>query len=298
MGITVRNYYREQDYERVGCFLTSTYQSGKFHANWFLSRWEYMHFHPMLDTSSLPRIGIWEDGGDIVGVTNYEHTRGPTYFQVHPNYTHLKSEMLAYAEENLTSTREDGRKYIGAYINDFDPEFESIAQTRGFKKLPEHKECMSELPITLPFPDISVLNGFNIISLADRDDMYLTNRLIHRGFNHPGEPPETGPEERRLMQSAPNFDKNLNIIVVADNGDYCAYAGLWYESNTHIAYVEPVCTDPDYRRRGLATVAIREGISRCAKLGATVAYVGSEYPLYLAMGFKKLYDINLWVKDL
>ena len=252
----------------------------------------------MLDTASLQRTGIWEDGGDIVGVTNYEHAPGPTFFQVHPEYNHLKPEMLEYAEKNLAGSREDSKKYIGAYINDFDPEFEAIAQTRGFKKLPEHQECMSEYPIIKPFPKISIPEGFRIISLADRNDLYLTNRLLHRGFNHPGEPPETGIEERRLMQSAPNFNKNLNIIVVAENGDYCAYAGLWHEPDIHIGYVEPVCTDPDYRRRGLATVAIREGIRRCGELGAAVAYVGSEYPIYLAMGFTKLYNINLWVKDL
>ena len=298
MGITVRSYNRETDYERVGHLLTDTYRPGKQHANWFLSRWEYMHFHPMLDTATLPRIGIWEDNGAIVGVVNFEHSLGPTYFQVHPEYSYLKPEMLIYAEENLVGLKEDGSKYVGAYINDFDPEFEEAAKEQGFKKLSEHAECMSELPITDPFPKILVPDGFSIISLADRDDLYLTNRLIHRGFNHPGEPPDTGLEERRLMQSAPNFDKNLNIIVVADNGDYCSYSGLWYERELRIAYVEPVCTDPDYRLRGLGTVAVLEGIRRCGELGATVAFVGSDIPIYLSMGFKKLYNINLWVKDI
>jgi len=252
----------------------------------------------MLDTTALPRIGIWKDDDTIVGVANFEHRLGPTYFQVHPGFSHLKPDMLAYAEKNLVGTKEDGSKYVGAYINDFDTEFEVVAEERGFRKLPEPSECMSEFPITDPFPEISIPDGFRIISLADKDDLYLTNRLIHRGFDHPGEPPETGPEERRLMQSAPNFDKHLNIIVVAENGDYCSYAGMWYEPELRIAMVEPVCTDPDYRLRGLGTAAILEGIRRCGELGATVAFVGSEYPIYLSMGCKKLYTINFWVKDL
>lgn len=298
MSISVRSYDRENDYDRVGRFLTDTYRPGKQHVNWFLSRWEYMHFHPMLDTTALPRIGIWKDDDTIVGVANFEHRLGPTYFQVHPGFSHLKPDMLAYAEKNLVGTKEDGSKYVGAYINDFDTEFEVVAEERGFRKLPEPSECMSEFPITDPFPEISIPDGFRIISLADKDDLYLTNRLIHRGFDRPGEPPETGPEERRLMQSAPNFDKHLNIIVVAENGDYCSYAGMWYEPELRIAMVEPVCTDPDYRLRGLGTAAILEGIRRCGELGATVAFVGSEYPIYLSMGCKKLYTINFWVKDL
>ncbi len=296
MSVTVRNYEREKDYERVGRFLTDTYLPGTQHANWFLSRWEYMHFHPMLDIASLPRIGIWEDGDAIVGVANFEDRLGPTYFQVHPGYGHLKPEMLDYAGQNLTGVKEDGTKYIAAFLNDFDSEFGATAERQGFRKLSEPSECMSELLITDPFPEISIPDGYKIISLADRDDLYLTNRLIHRGFDHPGEPPETGPEERRLMQSAPNFDKNLNIIMIADNGDYCSYAGMWYEPEIRIAYVEPVCTDPDYRRLGLGTAAVLEGIRRCGELGATVAFVGSEYPIYLSMGFKKLYNISLWEK--
>ncbi len=297
MSIVVRNYDRENDYEKVGRLLTDTYRPGRYHTNWFLSRWEYMHFHPMLDTAALPHIGIWENGDKIVGVVNFEHKLGPTYFQVHPDYSYLKPEMLAYAKNNLGGTKEDGSKFIGAYINDFDPEFEVMAQDQGFRKSSEHSECMSEFVIPDPFPNISVPNGFRIISLDDRDDLYETNRLIHRGFDHPGEPPKTGLEERQLMQSAPNFDKRLNIIVEANNGDYCAYGGIWYEPELHIAYVEPVCTDPDYRRRGLGTAAVLESIRRCGELGASVAFVGSELPFYLSMGFKKLYNISLWVKD-
>lgn len=40
-------------------------------------------------------------------------------------------------------------------------------------------------------------------------------------------------------------------------------------------YVEPVATDPDYRRMDLGKAAVLEGIRRCGELGAEVAYVGS-----------------------
>ena len=294
MSVTVRNYDHETDYTRVGRFLTDTYQSGRHHDNWFLSRWEYMHFHPMLDTAALPRIGIWEEDDNIVGVANYEDKPGTAYFQVHPDYGFLKPEMLTYAAENLNSSKDDGSRYIAAFINDFDSEFTAAAEKQGFKRSTGPSECMSEFPIPEKLPEISLPDGYEIISLADRDDLHQTNRLIYRGFNHPGEPPESGLEERRLMQSAPNFDKNLNIIVRTTNGDYCSYAGIWYEPEIRIAYVEPVCTDPDYRRIGLGTAAVLESIRRCGELGATVAFVGSEMPFYLAMGFKKLYNINRW----
>jgi GNAT superfamily N-acetyltransferase len=296
--VTFRSYDRETDYTRVGCFLTYTYQPGRYHDNWFFSRWEYMHFHPMLDAAALPHIGIWEEGDNIVGVTNYEDKPGTTYFQVHPDYGYIKPEMLAYAAENLAGTKENGSRYVCAFINDFDSEFAVTAKNQGFRQLVGPSECISEFHIPEVFPGIPLPEGYEIISLADCDDLYLTNRLIYRGFDHLGEPPENGPEERRLMQSAPNFDKNLNIIVRAANGDYCSYAGTWYEPEIRIAYVEPVCTDPDYRRLSLGTAAVLESVRRCGELGATLAFVGSEMPFYLNMGFKKLYNINRWELEL
>lgn len=83
----------------------------------------------------------------------------------------------------------------------------------------------------------------------------------------------------------------------APDGSFAAYCGMWYEARHRIAYVEPVCTDPDYRRMGLGVAVVLEGIRRCGAEGATVAFVGSEQPFYLAMGFEKLFDIHLWTNQ-
>jgi predicted N-acetyltransferase YhbS len=47
---------------------------------------------------------------------------------------------------------------------------------------------------------------------------------------------------------------------------------------------------------GLGTAAVLEGIRRCGELGAKVAYVGTDKSFYLAMGFKKLFTLNCWIK--
>jgi hypothetical protein len=60
-----------------------------------------MHFHGMLDSQSLGKIGIWEDDGDMVAVCHYETQLGEAYFQFHPRYRHLRGEMLDYAKANL-----------------------------------------------------------------------------------------------------------------------------------------------------------------------------------------------------
>jgi predicted N-acetyltransferase YhbS len=100
------------------------------------------------------------------------------------------------------------------------------------------------------------------------------------------------------MQSAPNYRKDLNIVAVAPDGMYASYGGIWQDHFNRIAYIEPVCTDPDYRRMRLGTAVVLEGIRRCGKEGAMTAMVGSDQTFYTSMGFKKLFDINLWAREL
>ena len=157
---------------------------------------------------------------------------------------------------------------------------------------------MSQFVIPSPFPAISVAEGFRLKSLADANDLRKLHRVLHRGFNHPGEPPEEGVEGRRKMQSGPDYRKDLAIVAEAPTGDFVAYCGMWFDPLNRFGYVEPVATDPDYRRRGLGRAGVLEGIRRCGELGATVAYVGTDKPFYLSFGFKKLFTLNCWVKEL
>jgi predicted N-acetyltransferase YhbS len=146
------------------------------------------------------------------------------------------------------------------------------------------------------FPPILLPAGFHLKSLADENDLVKVHRVLWRGFNHPGEPPADGLDDRVQMQQAPSFDKALQIVAVAPTGDFVAYCGTWYEAVNRIAYVEPVATDPDYRRMGLGKAAVLEGLRRCASLGATLAYVGSDELFYRAIGFRRIFTSQCWRK--
>lgn len=297
MNAKVRSYKYPDDYEMIGQFLIGTYQMEGGHRNWLQPRWEYMHYHSLLDKASLSRIGIWEDSGEVVGVAHHEHRIGEVYFQIHPEYSCLKRDMLEYAESHLCSDVEEGKR-LQVYINADDSEFESIAEGLGFRKDEDCSEAMSQLEIVNPFPTIRVPEGFRLKSLQEDNDLDKIHRVLHRGFNHPGEPPEEGLEGRRLMQSSPNFRKDLTIVVESPDGSFVSYCGMWYEPKNRVAYVEPVVTDPDYRRKGLGTAAVLEGVRRCGALGATVAFVGTGKPFYKSMGFREIYNQYLWKKKL
>ena len=302
MQTTARCYDHDSDYDNVGDFLVRTYSTTGAHINWLQPRWEYMHYHPYIERVDLNSIGVWEDHGEIAGVIHPEHHMGTAYFQIDPDYAALKPEMLAYADKHLSAAK-DGRKGLNVYINDRDDALQAVAAEMGYRKQGiDHAmhagfEAMSHFLIPDPFPAIKVPNGFRLKSLAEDNDLRKLTRVIFRGFNHGNEPPDDGIEERRFMQLAPNYQKDLNIVVEAPDGGFVSYCGMWYEPVHRIAYVEPVCTDPDHRHMRLASTAVLEGIRRCGEQGATVAYVGAIRPIYLSIGFRQIYTCSAWRRE-
>lgn len=292
METAVRHYNHPADYEKVGRFLVKTYSTRDGHINWVQPRWEYMNHSSLIRGVDLKSIGVWATQGEIVGVVHPEHSMGTAYFEIDPEYNDLKGEMLQYAEEHISS-KEDGVRRLRAFINDHDDEFQSIATDMGYTKSGD-SEPMSHIVIPNTFPAISLPTGFRLKSLAEDNDLRKVDRVLWRGFNHGDEPPRDGLKGREFMQSAPNHQKDLNIVVEAPDGNFVSYCGMWYEPVHSIAYIEPVATDPDYRRMGLASAAVMEGVRRCGKLGATVACVGSTKPLYLSLGFRKVYNRSVW----
>jgi GNAT superfamily N-acetyltransferase len=298
MNITFRQYSDPADYKLIDNFLIEHYQQGNQDGNWIEPAWEYGHSHPLLDKSSLGKIGIWQDGNEIVGVTHYEWQLGEAFFQFHPAYRHLRKDMLDYAEQSLYGTSKNGKRFLQVYINNYDDEFQTLVISRGYDKDENSVRQMLQFTIPYPFPAITLPDGFCLKSLADEPDWAKVHRVLWRGFDHEGEPPpgEEELESRRSMFDSPNGRRDLKIVVQAPNGDFASFCGMFYEPNGKFAYVEPVATDPDYRRMGLGKAVVLEGIHRCAALGATVTFVGNDLPIYQAVGFRKIYENECWVK--
>lgn len=300
MPIKLRPFNINSDIDKVSQFLVETYydpstpQQG--HINWLQSRWEYMHYHPLIADVDRTKIGVWEDGGSIVGVAHPEHPQSPCYFELKPGYEFLKPEMLNYYEEKIRITAEGSENHEGIYLMGGDDEFAQIANDAGYTSTDDAEPMsvidVSKVPDSSPIPD-----GFRLQSLADDDDLAKSDRVLHRGFNDGGEPDDDGIVGRKFMQSAPNFNRELNIVAVAPNGDWVSYSGMWYEPTNRYCYVEPVATDPDYRLMGLGKAAVTESIRRSRLLGAEISFVGATLPIYKSIGFEQVYSLEKWVRS-
>ena len=94
-------------------------------------------------------------------------------------------------------------------------------------------------------------------------------------------------EKQRCMMSAPHLNSQLHIVAENKDSEYVAYCGLWYDEKTDYVYVEPVCTIPNYRGRGLAKAVLMRAIKKSYEKGARKAYVISELDFYKSIGFRQ-----------
>lgn len=72
---------------------------------------------------------------------------------------------------------------------------------------------------------------------------------------------------------------------------------MWYDQEAGFAVIEPVATDPDYRKMGLGKAAVLEGIRRTGELGAKTALVGSSQQFYYSIGLRPFSTATIWRKS-
>ena len=87
------------------------------------------------------------------------------------------------------------------------------------------------------------------------------------------------------------------MTAVNQSGENVAYCCLWYNEKTDYAYVEPVCTIPSYRGKGVAKALIYEALNRVKKLGAKQAYVISDMDFYKRLGFENDVHFTFYWKN-
>lgn len=116
-----------------------------------------------------------------------------------------------------------------------------------------------------------------------------------KGFNHEEEegPWDGDIEYEYYMLMAPHLHPEDAVVVESDTGEYACYAGMWWTPENHLAYMEPLCTVPKYRKKGLAAAALSEHYRRLKPQGATHMTGGGD-PFYDKIGFQPLIHWTFW----
>ena len=279
----VCKHYTEYDYKAVCDFLIELNREKQHHINWNWGRFEWMIKHPEFDKSLMNSIGLWMDGKKVVGAAIYDMYFGEAFVGVLPEYSALYPEMLDYAYRELKN--ENG---LGIAVCDDCTDEIGAAKSAGFAIAEQTETVMrldldEELPAALP-------DGLHFAELDPVKEPIAFQWLLWQGFDHGSDKAEferDGDVFPEIPEFRKHFNTSLSIAAKAGNGEYVSYCCLWYSGKTDYAYVEPVCTVPSYRGKGVAKAVIYEALNRARPLGAKKAYVLSDMPFYEKLGFRK-----------
>jgi mycothiol synthase len=300
---TSRALRTDDDWWRIRDFILDTCQITPIGFVWENRRWEGWRFHqerPVPVRRLREVIRIWESSGRIVGVVNPEN-RGSAHLQVHPDFRHLESDMFAWAEDHLSLPGEaGGGRKISTFAFDYDSPRQRVLAERGWKRLDSggmtrHLRLGDQDLEPTPHIDGYVLRSTRP---SDRDVAQRMADVINAGFKTDF---HTASAYGSFMATSPTFSHDLNLVAEIPDGAFAAHVGGTYDERNRRGIVEPVCTDPGHRRRGLAQALVFEAISRFKELGATDVVVDtgddeSANAFYESAGFTEAYHGNIWRK--
>ena len=277
--VSVRGY-RDEDYEAVCVFLIELNQKDRTHINWNWARFEWMMEHPEFDVSARASIGLWWSEGKVVGAAIYDMYFGEAFCAALPEYEALYPEILDYACREL---KDDSG--LGIAVHDGNQAEIAAAKAVGFVR-EEQQETVMRLDLDhLVLSDLP--DGFSLAELDPVQEAYDFQWLLWQGFDHGEDREEFERKDPVIPQNRRHLNQRLSLTALAPDGDKAAYCCVWFHKDTDYAYVEPVCTIPSCRGKGIAAALLSEALSRAKMLGAKEAYVISDLPFYEKLGFEK-----------
>ncbi len=272
--------YRDEDYEAVCDFLIELNRKDRTHINWNWARFEWMIEHPEFDKNARSSIGLWWSDGKVAGAAIYDMYFGEAFCGVLPECERLYPEILDYAYREL----KDNSGLAVAINRENTAEIKAALQA-GFERI-DQQETIMEFSLDRTF-SLTLPAGFQLREMDQITDREALAWLIWQGFDHGDDREAFESSLDHVPHIRKHFNKTLCLSAADPSGEPVSHCSLWFHPNTDYAYVEPVCTVPGCRGKGIASALLSEAFSRAKALGAKKAYVISDLPFYENLGFEK-----------
>ena len=302
--ITTKQFQLLTDINIVWDFLVDTFDPERGN-HCMAPFFEYALRSSWMDTSYSYLDRLWFDGDQVVAFVYYEAPVTDIYFTVRKGYEFLADEMIDYAITWMPHF--DGKQQLIFF--DGQEFLKEAAGKRGFQMVGDYVEkeldFRKELNYELP-------EGYHFVEPKDID-LYKLARLGWYGFDHgdKGEFVDWDKEDCSMewtpaksykgcegpaLAPTPHATPEYDVIIADENGDYVCFAGMWWVPENHYAYMEPLCTAPEHRRKGLAAAALSKHYRRMKELGATHMSGGGD-PFYEKIGFGNGPHWTFWKRN-
>ena len=273
-----------EQYESIYHFLSEA-EKQEYNEHFHWGRFEWMHAHSYLDEDKLTEIVMFKDeNGAIVGLTTYDTDYDDRVYLIH---TSSDKALLRQMVDTVIEAESNGAVIK---VNDRDTALCRILQEKGFEKR-QRSACVLSLDLS-DTPESNMPDGYTMSTRGSVADPWQYQLVIHKGFDNEGIPEKWDDE---FLERVPHANEDLKTFAI-NNNEYCAHCGLWY-STCDTAYVEPVATVPEHRKKGLAKAVVYEACIRAKALGAKRATVISDQEFYFRIGFTLSSEVYDWEKN-
>lgn len=123
--------------------------------------------------------------------------------------------------------------------------------------------------------------GYRLVSRAD--DVRLPHPLARRN----------GAEAEERLRRCSLYLPELDLSVEAPDGTIAGYGLFWADPVTRVGLVEPMRTEAEHQRCGIAAHILASGLDRLAVRGCGRLKVSNDIGLYLRAGFEPLRTARL-----
>ena len=283
MGITNRSYQHPHDFARLAHFLSllrpdalHTYVLHPGDLTWQM-------FHMLAEYPPASLVQLWEDiRGDLVGFVLLFRPFGGFTVQLHSTHRGgaLESEMIEWAEQQLST-----KHHTSSLVHSNDTSRVNILTERGYRAAGDW--LYLDQVLTGRRPDLQLPPGFVVRALNDEQEADQRAEVLATAF----EAPPLIERYRQLMHAL-SYNRDLDLVAVAPDGQFAAFAMCWVDQESRVGQFEPVGTAPAFRRNGLARAVLEEGLCRMQVYGAECAVViveAAEHAacaLYESVGFE------------
>lgn len=292
------------DFEAIAELLVDTVPIAPVGFNWDIRRWQGRRFYDARDGGDphWNRDGrLWQlVEGPVIAVV-FPEGPGSLALQVHPDFRYLENDLVTWSEAQLAGPAQDGRgRQIQVFVYDYDAHRQQLLAGRGFEQMPYGGVTRHLRLGYQPLAEPSLATGYILRTTKPEDpaDAQRIADLLNAAFNRDF---HNAAEYQQFTRQAACFRPELDLVAVAPDGTFAAYAGIPYDQTNRRGIFEPVCTHPQHRQRGLAKSLMQEGLIRLRALGATNVIVdtGDMIPanrLYSSLGFGEMYKGHYWRK--
>lgn len=264
---TARAYQSEADYDLMRGLLVESLARGGLPVYATIGNLDWWRVAED-DPRSIAQSHLWFDAfGRLVAFA--WPIEGQVDILVHPDTPPLHAIALAWSEAHFRQQSAEGEAapwVAWAFTRDAARLAALVA--RGYRRT-ERGLVLYTQPVPDPAPPPVLPAGYTVRAVQGVAEVEKRVAVQQAAF----ESTWMTAERHDRVRNSPTYRPELDIVVVAPEGEFAAFALLWYDEANRLGVFEPLGVSVAYQRLGLGRAVIAEGLRRLAALGARVACV-------------------------